>query len=90
MELDAANPVSVSTTQITFGPITQAIGVGGASRTGASMSPAASADAMVDEVWKRLGLDGANPLVQTTTTLDAGGIHCDITEVAGVVTVARA
>lgn len=89
MELDPANPLSVSTTQLTVGTIMQAISANGATRTGALLGISEDASTMILEIWQRLGLDPANPLVQTATTLDAGGVHCAISETAGVVTVAR-
>jgi hypothetical protein len=45
---------------------------------------------MILEIWQRLGLDPLNPLGQTTDTIDAGPVHCDVTEAAGIVTVQRA
>lgn len=89
MELDPARPVVVSTTEIEFGTITQAIGAGGAARIGAPIPHSEYPDVMILEVWQRLGLDPDNPLVQTQTSLDFGAVHCTITEVAGTVTVAR-
>lgn len=89
MELDPARPVVVSTTEIEFGTITQAIGAGGAARIGAPIPHSEYPDVMILEVWQRLGLDPDNPLVQTPVSLDAGAVHCTISESAGVVTVAR-
>jgi len=45
---------------------------------------------MVEENWQRLGLDVDHPLVQSESAIDVAGIHCVVSEAAGVVTVHRA
>lgn len=46
--------------------------------------------AQLFDVWQRLGLDSANPLVTTSTTIEAGGVSQTIDEAAGpIITVTR-
>jgi len=78
MELDAANPLVTSATQLTVGTIAQDISTGGAVRTGATMVPTIDPDTMIAEVWQRLGLDPDNALTQTNTNIDVGNIHLTV------------
>jgi hypothetical protein len=89
MELDPTRPLATSISELTVGTITQAIGTGGATRTGALLPAAEDPATMIGEIWQRLGLDPDHPLQQTETTLTAGSISCTIAEAAGVVTVTR-
>ena len=89
MELDPANPVAITSTQLVVGTINQQISETGASRSGSTLSNAVSADTAITEIWQRLGLDPANPLVQDETTIQAGAIQLAVAEAAGVVTVTR-
>ena len=89
LELDPANPVVITSTTLQVGTIAQDIGTGGAVRTGATLSSSKDPDAAIIEIWQRLGLDPANALIQTTTTIDAGPVHCAVTEAGGTVTVQR-
>ena len=89
LELDPANPVVITSTTLQVGTIAQDIGTGGAVRTGATLSSSKDPDAAIFEIWQRLGLDPANALIQTTTTIDAGTVHCTVTEAGGTVTVQR-
>ena len=78
MELDAANPLVTSATQLTVGTISQDISTGGAVRTGSALVPTIDPDTMISEVWQRLGLDPDNALTQTNASIDVGNIHLTV------------
>lgn len=78
MELDSANPLVTSATQLTIGTIAQDISTGGAVRTGSALVPTIDPDTMISEVWQRLGLDPDNALTQTNTSIDVGNIHLTV------------
>lgn len=61
-----------------------------ATRTLTASDMPAEQQAQILDIWQRLGLDPANPLATTTTTIQAGGVTQAVGEAAGTVTVTRA
>jgi hypothetical protein len=89
LELDPGRPVVITASTLTFGQVSQAISKDGAERTGPVALSAENPTTMIDEIWKRLGLDPANPLVQSDAVIQAGAIVLTVDETSGTITVTR-
>jgi hypothetical protein len=69
--------------------ITKAVGANIVSTRGGASDPGTLSDMLLD-IWQRLGLDPANVMTASDTTIAAGGVSQTLTPTAGGVVVTRA